>query len=287
MINENSKDLKSPPNIQTVGQLLKSKREEQKISIREISTKTKIRQNLIIDLENDNLAKLPNRAYVIGFLKTLTQTLGINYTEAIELFERVRIETSGEKIPDSGFYLEDNQEQRKSTVMTYVLVILSIAFIIGIYIFVKISKEANNLVAPTAKKTNIPSVGKTTSFNDEKVKHKVAELPIINLSIKAIEGSCWIAYQVDNNPIVKYIMNKGKIILLTGHQIKLQMGNYKAISIEQDNVPINISKNTKSTTAYLIFPERLKDKIKPPFFIFHTDGTVDSKQQYEENVKAI
>jgi len=287
-INININDLNSPRQTKTIGELLKTKREQQKISIREISAKTKIRQNIIIYLENDNLAKLPNRAYIIGFLKTLTHTLGINYTEALELFDKTVIETLGVKSPPVDLQLENKQPPRKIIGTLFIIVILTMAIVIGVYLLNKKTNEVNVLATtPTTEKINIPPIAKTIALSDKKVKATNVEPPLINLSIKAIDGSCWIAYQVDDSPIVKYVMNKGKIILLTGKMIKLQVGNYKALSIEQDKIPVVITKNTKSTTAHLIFPENLIEKIKPPFFIFNNDGSVDPKQQYEEKVKEI
>lgn len=287
MINENIKDLNSSLHANTIGELLKTKREQQKISIREISSKTKIRQNIIIYLENDNLAKLPNRAYIIGFLKTLTQTLGINYTEAIELFDKTVIETLGAQLPPTDFYLEDKHTSRKPVGMAFILITLAVTIVTVMYLLYKKPNEANSLAAPTAEKINVLPINNAIALNDKKVKNTIIQPEIINLSIKAIEGSCWIAFQVDDKPIVKYIMEKGKIILLTGQMIKLQVGNYKAISIEKDNVPVDVKKNTKSTTAHLIFPENLIEKIKPPFFIFKPDGSVDAKKQTEEKVKGI
>lgn len=283
---ENIKDLKYSLQAKTIGELLKITREQQKISIREISAKTKIRQKIIIYLENDNLAKLPNRAYVIGFLKTLTQTLGINYTEALEVFDKTVIETLGAKLPPTDFYLEDKYTSRKPVAMAFILITLAVTIVTVIYLLYKKPNEANSLAAPTTEKINVLPI-KAITLDDKKMKSTIVQPGIINLSIKAIEGSCWIAYQVDDKPIVKYIMKKGKIILLTGQMIKLQVGNYKAISIEKDNVPVDVKKNTKSTTAHLIFPENLIEKTKPPFFIFKPDGSVDAKKQNEEKAKGI
>jgi len=48
---------------------------------------TKIPTYHLINLEENNLAKLPHRTFVHGFLKTLAKILDCDYLEAIEIFE--------------------------------------------------------------------------------------------------------------------------------------------------------------------------------------------------------
>ncbi len=283
------KDLKSSEQANTIGELLKTKREQQKLSIREISAKTKIRQKIIVYLEEDNFSKLPNRAYIIGFLKTLAETFGIDYVEVVELYDKTVTETLGIKSPPVECHFKYNDYSKKSTKTSFIIIISSIA-IIGLIIFNLIGKsktESKNFFVP-AKRENIVSFPSVKKFSDAKNdKDKIAEPKIIKLSVKAIDGPCWIAYQVDEAPIVKYTMQKGKTLLLSGQMIKLQIGNYEVINIEKDNTPVKITQKVKSSTAHLIFPENLVGKIKPPFFIFHDDGSVESRKTNDDNEKII
>lgn len=285
---EKIKDLKSSQQAKTVGELLKTKREQRKISIREISAKTKIRQKIIVYLENDNLSKLPNRAYVIGFLKTLSENLGIDYIEALELYDKAVTETLTLTLAKNHpveFCLKNKYSSNKTIKRVLVLIVLIIAIIVLI-IFNILGKKPigeNGSAIPAKSKTIISPANKITTLEIEKNKSMIVEPKIINLSINAIEGPCWIAYQIDDKPIVKYTMQKGKVILLTGQMIKLQVGNYKVINIEKDNVPVKIMKTTRSTTSHLIFPESMIDKIKPPFFIFHSNGAVEKRKLHEGN----
>ena len=284
----NITDLNCSNQANTIGQLIKSKREQQKISIRQISTKTKIRQNLIIYLENDNLSKLPSRPYVIGFLKSITQALGIDYTYALELFDKTSREVLNTKSNQNNFDLQIKTPQRKLINTLFSLIALSSAIAVVFFVYVLSQKpiESNNLIPPltTEKSKLLPAIAIKPDTRKDTI--GITAPRIINLSIKATSGTCWIAFQTDKKPIVKYIMKKGKTILLTGEIIKLQLGNYKVVTIEKDNVPINI-KNTRDTIAHLVFPEELSDKIKPPFFVFNDDGSVDTNKQHEEFRKDI
>lgn len=70
-------------NLKTIGALLKDARVSQNLSEEEVSSKTKINLKLLLHLENDRLLKLPNKTYVIGFVKSCARTLGLNEDEAI------------------------------------------------------------------------------------------------------------------------------------------------------------------------------------------------------------
>lgn len=71
----------------TIGQLLRNKREERGLNLKTISQQTKIHMGLLEHLENDDLAKLPSKTYVRGFVKSAAKILGINQEEALDVLE--------------------------------------------------------------------------------------------------------------------------------------------------------------------------------------------------------
>lgn len=71
----------------TIGQLLRKKREERGLNLKTISQQTKIHMGLLEHLENDDLAKLPSKTYVRGFVKSAAKILGINQDEALDVLE--------------------------------------------------------------------------------------------------------------------------------------------------------------------------------------------------------
>lgn len=71
----------------SIGQLIKSKREEKGLSLKVISQQTKIHIGLLESLEADEFDKLPSKAYVRGFIKSTTKILGINQELALQLLD--------------------------------------------------------------------------------------------------------------------------------------------------------------------------------------------------------
>ncbi len=71
----------------TIGELLRSKREQKGLNLKTISQQTKVLMGLLENLENDELTKLPSKTYVRGFVKSAAKILGINQAEALAALE--------------------------------------------------------------------------------------------------------------------------------------------------------------------------------------------------------
>ncbi|MBF0194655.1 MAG: DUF4115 domain-containing protein [Magnetococcales bacterium] len=69
-----------------VGILLRSTREEQGLSIDEMSVKTRIRDVHLISLESGAIEKLPGNAFVAGFMRLYAKNLGIVNDPLVERF---------------------------------------------------------------------------------------------------------------------------------------------------------------------------------------------------------
>ena len=67
----------------TIGEFIRLKRENKNLSLKQISQKTKISTTKLEFLENDRLDKLPNKAYVKGYIKSYAKILGDNHDEYI------------------------------------------------------------------------------------------------------------------------------------------------------------------------------------------------------------
>jgi cytoskeleton protein RodZ len=73
--------------VQSIGEVLRSKREEKGLSLKTISQQTKIHIGLLEHLENNELTKLPSKTYVRGFVKSAAKILGLNQEETLQILE--------------------------------------------------------------------------------------------------------------------------------------------------------------------------------------------------------
>ncbi|RPJ71760.1 MAG: DUF4115 domain-containing protein [Alphaproteobacteria bacterium] len=71
----------------TIGELLRKRREERGLNLKTISQQTKVHMALLEHLENNELAKLPSKTYVRGFVKSAAKILNIDQEYALNILE--------------------------------------------------------------------------------------------------------------------------------------------------------------------------------------------------------
>lgn len=74
--------------MKTVGQFLKEKRVTSGVSISKLSKETKIRKSYIRSIEKMQWRELPEYPVVVGFVKSMAGSLGINKEAAVALLRR-------------------------------------------------------------------------------------------------------------------------------------------------------------------------------------------------------
>jgi cytoskeleton protein RodZ len=107
-------------NAASIGELLRTKREEKGLNLKNMSFQTKIHIGLLEHLENNELTKLPNKIYVRGFVTSSAKILGINRGEALDLLEATyNLKNKTTKIENH------NQEIKNETVRNTLTLITS------------------------------------------------------------------------------------------------------------------------------------------------------------------
>lgn len=72
----------------TIGAYLKQMREKKKLTVKIISQHTKINSSKLELLEADRLSELPNQAYVVGYVKSYSRTLGLDQQYCLNLLDQ-------------------------------------------------------------------------------------------------------------------------------------------------------------------------------------------------------
>lgn len=87
------------PNVMHIGDYLKAKREETKLSLEKVSQKTKINLNILRSLEANDFQSLPSPAYVKGFVMSYARVVGLNSDEVIHKLEYSYLTIIGKPFP--------------------------------------------------------------------------------------------------------------------------------------------------------------------------------------------
>ncbi len=137
----------------SVGKHLQSHRKNKNLTLKNVSQHTKIGPTNLEFLEKDQLDKLPDRAYVIGYVKSYSKVLGINEKESLELLEKTYEHSKPRPIPvvvtadTSAQPKNPNRYKNNALIATFFLVI-----IIGLFFAFKLSKDSSPKIANTESK---------------------------------------------------------------------------------------------------------------------------------------
>lgn len=85
-----------------------------------------------------------------------------------------------------------------------------------------------------------------------------------NVFINATEGDTWISYQTDDNDIKRYILKKGRHLIIRGKVILLFLGNAKMTKIFYNNQLVKFQ--TRTGVKSLIFPPSQIKNYELPLF---------------------
>ena len=144
----------------SIGKMLKRSREERNILLKHIAYKTKVNLTLLEYLEQDNFKQLPNKIYIIGFIKAYVKVLGIDEKESLDLFHQTY----------NSFFTEDKNDPEESsqkvqdksinylnpTIFLGGSALATIFVFIGIFLFTK-EKQPNTEPTHVDSSKQIPS----------------------------------------------------------------------------------------------------------------------------------
>lgn len=94
------------------GEELRRKREENKLSLKDVSRSTHIQEKYLEAIENDEYEKLPARVYAVNFLRSYSKYLGLDekkiverYLTELEILDSVKKKTNEKKKTNRFFFV--------------------------------------------------------------------------------------------------------------------------------------------------------------------------------------
>lgn len=271
------KSMSSEENL-SLGKMLNKARLDKNLSVNDLSFVTKIHKTLIYSLENDQIENLPNRIYVIGFLKSICEVLCCDLEKCIYLYELSLMKLSESHMPDQ-IVLEEVPDK-----IVAINIFSLKKFIKAKWLFTSMSVFIFILIISplfVEGESRVPEKEVSTQKLDQKhaIKAKVtkkivmarpvARISSYNVSLIASRGVSWISFQVDKNPVRKMTLKKGSSIILKGESIRLIVGNSRALDIKNNNEVVLIKKNSNTEVVKINFPQE-KNNISPAQKLIYT-----------------
>ncbi len=136
-------DIVLPPKKETIGDILRKKREESGKSIEYISDTLRIKAQYLKALEENRFNSLPGQAYVIGFIKSYASFLGISDAQKlINQYKAENNQTSNDalKISDENSIIEDPIINSNHIILGSVVILVGVLLV---YLFTNKDNSQN------------------------------------------------------------------------------------------------------------------------------------------------
>lgn len=168
---------------ETVGEILRNKREEIGLSLDEITEKLNLDSNLIELLENNDFEKFKVETYLKGYLRAYSKLLGIDGDRIIKLYKESNPEKEPEILPDVKPKNQKNSSDRSVKLFSY---IIGLSIVLSMLIWY----QKNITIKPDANNNNIGNI----ELN------KNNEINGVDTSYKIITHSDYWQWPIDNIP---------------------------------------------------------------------------------------
>ena len=168
---------------ETVGEILRNKREEIGLSLDEITEKLNLDSNLIELLENNDFEKFKVETYLKGYLRAYSKLLGIDGDRIIKLYKESNTEKEPEILPDVKPKNQKNSSDRSVKLFSY---IIGLSIVLSMLIWY----QKNITIKPDANNNNIGNIelNKNNKING------------VDTSYKIITHSDYWQWPIDNIP---------------------------------------------------------------------------------------
>ena len=216
---------------EALGKYLKRERESKRISLREVSKNTKVKEHLLKAIEEDQYAALPSPTYVKGFLLSYAKYLGLDPNDILLRYEnslKGEPDTQAEDLPEKNFlgnirYLPN---KRYLWIIGGIIVVGFFTY----YFFLLHPPKLSMEPVPEPKKVEEPPPPPPPPPQISEITVPPQEQPF-SLQLKAAEET-WVRIKIDDQPEYEMTLKPGEV---TSHQglkrIRLLVGNAGGLDI--------------------------------------------------------
>jgi len=142
--------------MQTVGNLLRQARINQKLTLSQLSRQTKIPKKTLKALEKNRFDQLPPPTYIKGFIKNYSQVVNLDVDKTIAVFRRDLAQTKATKIIPQGLPKPLN---RPNLQLSSRLTMWATALIFFLFLFGYLGFSLYQLYQPPKLTINTPTEG--------------------------------------------------------------------------------------------------------------------------------
>ncbi len=239
--------------MESIGEKLKSARNNKKLSTKDVAEDTNIAVGYIEALEEEDFDRFPGETYVVGFLKSYSEYLKLDPEEMLHLYKGYKIGESATPIEEltkatksGGLAIFSSFYEKNRNGFFLVLIFLALALIVGAVVMVV---RSNISIAGNG------SVKKLKADYEKQKNAKLKNIRTLQLSndrgiILAYKGEA-VQFLVDNREVVFVVKEvaakQAEISFINSKEsVKLKIG--EELTVELPDISRNISLTLKGLT---------------------------------------
>jgi len=245
--------------MESLGGKLHRSREDKGYSLDQVARDTHITKRFLEALEQENFSLLPGESYIVGFLRSYSEFLGLNPEEMVALYKNIKIQE--EPAPMSQLL----EKQGMSIAMKAVLVFGSLV-VLGMAAFFIYSIGKDDSKIPEAVVQVSPSDQKLVNFEGTVLERSFADADVLRFPMGNGFIDMALGYKGD-----KATLN------LNGNLLELSVGREWPLDVNQDG-----------TSDLRVFVRNIDSRSSPVRILMRLDRIVaaDSIPQTPESIAA-
>lgn len=228
-----------------LGQILRSKREERGMTLKDIEAALSIRVKYLEALEQEDFAVIPGEVYTKGFLRNYANYLGLNAEEMVQLYKNTlepSQKTETEEV-EAQPPVSERKQQRRGLAWSFgiavLLLVVAAAAYLGYPYMTQKAPEPNVNVPPKnaapLPQQQIPPVQPAPTPPPQK---EVKPVPHgIKLTMKAKED-CWVSVIGDGKEMFEGTLTRGDTKTWQAqNKMDISLGNAGGVDITYNDQP--------------------------------------------------
>ena len=211
--------------MESIGQKLTSARESLGFSIEQIARETNIAKSYLTALEGEDFDSFPGETYLLGFLRTYSEYIGLVPEDMINLYRNMKIQEQPAPIEE----LLDNRSSRPKNLLVFIVVAAVLALGAAGYFYIYPNfiegRSAEPAEVPAPEKEEKVSAGKinirnTYDFADEVLEKRFNRHDAVSVLLKDESYQILIAEIADG---VTFLYPQGEIVMKEGGEVLLDL----------------------------------------------------------------
>lgn len=248
--------------METLGQEFKRKREERKVSLKEVAEETRVGVRFLQAIEADDFAALPGGVYTRSFIRTYAKYLGLDEENILAQYRKYEVVVE-EPVEPMKNYKEFSNDSNPISLWVGLIVLLALigGGTYGILQYLNKTNFYSQLTSSSTPTVETPSPTPIASTTPSPTPTPTIEKVV--LTLKTSKGESWVSVLTDDEikPKILIVPSNSSKDFEANDKLKVTIGNLPAVQLEINGQPAKLPNNGLTVKEAIITKENYQTYI--------------------------